>query len=84
MSPERAVVDARVREVFRRLPLLLGFSLDGDLSLADVELQGCPGCEWGDEVYGQIDDELARLVAELADDGAGELLRGRCFARTLQ
>jgi hypothetical protein len=84
MKAESALVQARVREVFRRLPLLLGFSLDTDLSLADVEVHGCPNCEWSERVYGEIDDEISALVAELESDAASELLRGRTFARVLQ
>ena len=77
------MVDERVREVFRRLPLLLGFSLEQDLSIADIEMQVCPGCDWGDDVYGEVDAELSALLAELEQDDAAELLRGRTFARTL-
>jgi hypothetical protein len=84
--PERsqALIDARVREVFRRLPLLLGFSLDHDLWIADVEAHTWPCCDWSDAVYGEMDAAIAELVAEMEDDGADELLRGRTFARTLQ
>jgi hypothetical protein len=31
-----------------------------------------------------MDAAIAELVAEMEDDGADELLRGRTFARTLQ
>jgi len=73
-----------VREAFARLPLLLGVTFDQDLSLADVEVQPCPGCDWSDEVYIDVDAEISALVAELKHAGASELLRGRTFARTLQ
>lgn len=79
----RRLVDDRVRELFRRLPLLLGFSLDPDLSLADVEVPMWPGCYWGADVYAELDDRIAELVAEIEDNGAAELLRGRTFARSL-
>lgn len=80
----RSLVEQRVDEMFRRLPLLLGFSLDEDLSLADLEVDGWPGERYGDGVYAQIDDEIAELISELDDAGAAELLRSRTFARSLQ
>jgi hypothetical protein len=83
MKADRSLVEARVRELFRRLPLLVGFSLDAELSLADVELESCPGCQWSDEVYSTLDDEISALVAELEQNEAAELLRGRTFARML-
>jgi len=78
------LLEARVRDIFRRLPLLIGFSLDGDLCLCDLEVRSWPGCEWGDPVYGEIGAALGELIAEVEDEGANELLRGRTFARTLQ
>jgi hypothetical protein len=78
------LVEARVREVFQRLPLLDGFSLDDDLWLCDLEVRAWPGCEWGDPVYREIGAAIAELIAEVEDEGANELLRGRSFARTLQ
>lgn len=78
-----ALLEARVCEVFQRLPLLLGFSLDDDLWLADLELHTWPGCDWGDAVYGEVNAALAQLLADAEDQGARELLRGRTFARSL-
>jgi hypothetical protein len=49
-----------------------------------VEVHGCPNGEWSERVYGEIDDEISALVAELQSDPASELLRGRTFARVLQ
>jgi hypothetical protein len=79
----QAVIDERVRQMFRRLPLLVGFSLEQDLSIADVEVQTCPGCEWGDDVYREVDAEISALLDEIEHDDATELLRGRTFARVL-
>lgn len=78
------LVEDRVREVFQRLPLLDGFSLDDDLCLCDLEVRSWPDCDWGDAVYGEIGAAITKLVAEADDEGANELLRGRTFARTLQ
>ena len=83
-EPSQSLIDERVREAFARLPLLLGVTFDQDLSLADVEMQPCPGCDWSDDVYGDVDAEIETLIAELRRAGASKLLRGRTFARTLQ
>ena len=83
-EPSPGLIEQRVREAFARLPLLLAVTFDQDLSLADVEVQPCPGCDWSDEVYGDVDAEISALIAELRRAGASELLRGRTFARTLQ
>jgi hypothetical protein len=77
------LLDTRVRRVFARLPLLLGFSLDSDLGICDVELRAWPGVEWGDPEYGEIGAVLAGLIAATEEEGAEELLRGRTFARAL-
>jgi hypothetical protein len=81
LSP--SLIDARVRQAFARLPYLLAFSFDADLAIADVEVNPCPGCDWGDELYEAVDVEIAALVDELENQDAAELLRGRTFARTL-
>jgi hypothetical protein len=83
-EPSPGLIEQRVREAFARLPLLLGVTFDQDLSLADVELQPCPGCDWNDEVYVDVDTEISALIAEVERAGGSELLRGRTFARTLQ
>lgn len=82
LSP--GLIERRVRQAFARLPLLLAVTFDQDLSLADIEVQPCPGCDWSDQVYGDVDAEISALVAEVKHAGASELLRGRTFARTLQ
>ena len=81
--PSPGLIEQRVRQAFERLPLLLAITFDKDLSLADVEVRPCPGCDWADEVYIDVDAEISALVDELKRAGASELLRGRTFARTL-
>ena len=84
MNPRlQAMIDERVRRAFQRLPNLIAFTLDRELTLADVEVRSWPGHQWGDEVFGAIDDEISALVAELQAEDVTELLRGRTFARTL-
>jgi hypothetical protein len=80
----QTLVDAQVREVFSRLPLLHGFSLDNHLCLCDLEVHAWPGCEWGDPVYGEIGAAITELIVVLEASGANDLLRGRTFARSLQ
>jgi hypothetical protein len=79
----QALIQARVREVFKRVPLLLGFSLDSELRISDVEVGTWPGCEWSDRVCGEIGAAIDELVARIEDEGASELLRERTFARAL-
>ena len=78
------LMEQRVRETFERLPLLEGFTFDQQLEIADIELRSCPGCYWGDEVYGDVGEEIAALVSDLQHAHTAELLRGRTFARILQ
>ncbi|HET7362569.1 MAG TPA: hypothetical protein VFJ70_03250 [Burkholderiales bacterium] len=82
-EPSQSLIEQRVREAFARLPLLLAITFDKNLSLADVEVQPCPGCDWAEEVYIDVDAEISALVDELKRAGATELLRGRTFARTV-
>jgi hypothetical protein len=77
------LIDLRVREAFARVPLLLAVTFDKDLSLADVEVQPCPGCDWSDDIYSEVDAEISELIAEIKHAGLSEQLRGRTFARTL-
>jgi len=84
MEPQlHTLIDERVRRAFQRLPLLIAFTLDRELTLADVEVRTWPGHQWSEEVFSAIDDELSALVAELQAEDVTELLRGRTFARTL-
>jgi len=82
-APSQGLIDERVRQAFARLPHLLAFSFDADLDIADVEVSPCAGCEWGDELYEEVDAEIAALVSDLEENEASDLLRGRTFARTL-
>jgi hypothetical protein len=76
-----AIVEEHVHALFRRLPMLTGFSLREDLEFADVVVHTWPGYTAGDEFF----QELAQALAELAEErpDAVELLRGRTFVRSL-
>ena len=77
--PAEAIVEEHVHALFRRVPMLSGFSLRQDLELADVAIQTWPGYSAGEDLY----QELVETLAELAEDrpDAVELLRSRTFAR---
>jgi hypothetical protein len=83
LAASQTRINDRVRAVFERVPLLIGFSLGADLTLADLEVETWPGAVWPLELYAAIDGEISALVSEFAGDEASELLRGRTFARSL-
>ena len=80
-SRAEAIVEEHVHALFRRLPMLSGFSLRHDLELADVAVHTWPGYSAGPELYQELVEMLAELAEERPD--AVELLRGRTFARAL-
>jgi hypothetical protein len=80
-----ALIASRTRELFDRLPPLLGFSFDQEFAGVDVELERWPGHAWRDEIYDEVEAFIAEFAAELAAQhpNGGELLRGRTFARNI-
>ena len=86
MKPLEADIDAVAAALFRRWPVLIGFSIregnddDDELCLA-VLMYPEPGYEERSVVLGEIAEALRRLMDEAP--GAGPLLRARTFARTL-
>jgi hypothetical protein len=87
-------VESVVEELFRRWPVLVGFSvqdagclsderitglLEGELCLADMETQ--PYAALPEELFGDVAVALIDLMDE--DPAAREALRGRTFARVL-
>ena len=84
-SRAESAIEAGIVDLFRRLPFLLGFTVqerNAELCVADVAVLSWSGLEAGTEVY----NEIARALGELVEERpcARELLRGRTFARTLQ
>jgi hypothetical protein len=77
-----AAIDGRMGALFRRVPILCGFSLQDDLVPTEVSIHSWPGYVAGEELYSDIIATLADLIEERPD--ATELLRGRTFARQLQ
>jgi hypothetical protein len=76
-----AVLEKHLGDLFRRLPMLSGFSLGEDLAVTDVVVHSWPGYVADEELY----KDLMMALNDLADERpeAIELLRGRTFARTL-
>ena len=77
-----AFVAARMDALFKRLPVVCGFSVSQDLAVVDLTWHGWPGCAPGAELYEDIADAIGALLDERPE--AVELVRGRTFARTLQ
>ncbi|HKQ29454.1 MAG TPA: hypothetical protein VJT77_12700 [Burkholderiales bacterium] len=80
------VIETRMHELFQRLPLLLGFSIQDDLSIAGVEVHSWPGLAWGDDFYDELYDQISATLADVVNEreDLADLLRGRTLARTLQ
>lgn len=76
-------IDARVREVFRDLPVLIGFTVDRELCVCDIEIDTWPGYPWDEDVYSNIGSTLSKVLGGIIDDGAADELRERTFARSL-
>jgi hypothetical protein len=74
-----AIVDGRMGALFRRIPVLCGFSLQADLVPTEVTVYSWPGYVAGEQVYSDIIAALADVVTERPE--AAELLRHRTFAR---
>lgn len=80
-SRAEAVVEEHVHALFRRLPMLSGFSLRDDLEFADVAIHAWPGYNAGADFYQELVEALSDLAEERPD--AVELMRGRTFARAI-
>jgi hypothetical protein len=77
-------VEQQLQLLFSRCPELSGFSIRGDegeLFVSDVGIAP----RLSAEQYGEIYQDIALTISELLEERpeAGELLRGRTFARTL-
>jgi hypothetical protein len=76
-----AVLEKHLAELFRRLPMLSGFTLREDLEITDVAVQTWPGYDAGEALYKDLMVALTDLAEERPD--AVELLRGRTVARAI-
>ncbi|MGH8690861.1 MAG: hypothetical protein ACREUS_07520 [Burkholderiales bacterium] len=76
-----ALVEARIRTLFTRCPMLHGFAVqDRDLVVTDIGIY--PKV---DAMYDEIHDEIKHAISDLVHDQphACDYLRGRTFARAL-
>jgi hypothetical protein len=78
---ESRELDTLVGTLFRYYPSLHGFTVTGDLVIADVELNPWADCEPAELMVGFITKALLELMDECPE--TRELLRGRTFARVL-
>jgi hypothetical protein len=76
-----AILEKDLADIFRRLPMLIGFRLREDLEVTDVAVHSWPGYVAGEELYKDLMVALTDLAEERPE--AIELLRGRTFARAL-
>jgi hypothetical protein len=74
-----AIVAQRMLELFRRIPMLCGFSVRRDLEVTEVSVCTWPSHTAGEDLYAELMQTLADLAEERPD--AVQLMRGRTFAR---
>ncbi len=77
-------LEEQLQSLFARCPELSGFSVRGEadeLFVSDVGISPRLSAEQYGEIYQEIANTLSVLLDEQPE--AGELLRGRTFARTL-
>jgi hypothetical protein len=90
-------MNARIDALFDRCPALCGFSVrdpadipdsctrsdaGGDLFVTDIGISPRLGADQYGEIFNEIFSTLSELLAD--EPEAGDQLRGRTFARTLQ
>jgi hypothetical protein len=78
----RELFEGRIAALFDQVPMLSGFHVRPDLSVAEVSVSTWPG--WSPAPA--LGEDIAHFLQEIVDDqpAVAELLRGRTFARTLQ
>jgi hypothetical protein len=76
-----AIVAQHVDQLFKRLPLLSGFSLRPDLQVEELSVFTWPGYTAGADLYEAVMQSLDEFVEEWPE--AVPLMRGRTFARTV-
>jgi hypothetical protein len=76
-----AIVAQHVHQLFQRLPMLSGFWLGPDLKVAELSIFTWPGYTASRDLYEEVMQSLVDLAEELPE--AGQLMRGRTFARAV-
>ena len=75
------VVESHLAALFRRLPMLCGFTLRSDFEVTEVTVHTWPGYTAGADLYEDLMEGLSDLAEEMPD--AVLLMRGRTFARAV-
>jgi hypothetical protein len=73
------IIESHLADLFRRLPMLCGFTLRQDLEVTEVTVHTWPGYTAGEDLYEDLMQGLVDLAEERPD--AALLMRGRTFAR---
>lgn len=79
LQRSEALVEQYVLALFRRMPMLCGFTLRDDLEVTDISVDTWPGYTAGEDLYRDLMSSLAELADERPE--AIFLMRGRTFAR---
>jgi hypothetical protein len=74
--------NARMAALFAEIPMLCGFFVQDDLSVAELSVHTWPG--WS--VSSELREDIGRFLQAMVEarPELAELLRGRTFARSLQ
>ena len=80
-SLDQVALEKHLAELFRRMPMLVGFSVRQDLQFEDISFCVWPEFAAGEHFYADVLDALAQLAQERPK--AIKLLRGRTFARAI-
>ena len=81
MRSSDALVEKHLADLFERLPMLSGFTLQQDLEVREVTVHSWPGYIAGEKLYEDLMKALVRLAEERPE--VVEVLRGRTFARAI-
>ena len=76
-----AIVAQHVHELFQRMPMLSGFWLRHDLTVAELSVSTWPGYTPGHDLYEAVMQSLVDLAEECPE--VVQLMRGRTFARAV-
>jgi hypothetical protein len=78
----REIFESRIAALFEQIPMLSGFYVEADLSVAELTVNSWPGWSASPELR----EDIADFVRDMADErpDVAEMLRGRTFARSLQ
>ena len=76
-----AIIAKHVRQLFQRLPMLCGFWLRPDLTVAELWVFTWPGYSAGKDLCKEVTQSLVELTEGRPE--VVQFMRGRTFARAL-